>query len=91
MEHYYRLGAESVVGKVVLRDWRALQFDTQPGISQLVQDEHDADGMGGPSAIEGGTQPQRHSSDSAEEEQLAQREEELIQQKVNDVMTSSER
>ena len=68
-----------------------LQFDTQPGISQPVQDEHDADGMGGPNAIEVGVQPRRHTTDYAEEEQLAQREEELIQQKVNDLMTSSER
>ena len=45
MEHCYRLGAESVMGKVALRDWHALQFDTQPGISQPVQDVPDADGV----------------------------------------------
>jgi hypothetical protein len=28
MEHGYRLGAESVMGEVAVRDWHALQFDT---------------------------------------------------------------
>lgn len=39
------LGMGSVIGKVALRDQHALQFDTQPGISQPVQDVHDADGV----------------------------------------------
>ncbi len=38
------LGAGSVIGKVALRDWHALQFDKQPGISQPVQDVHNTDG-----------------------------------------------
>ena len=56
-----------------------------------MQDVHDTDGMEVVAPSRNRHSTSGHTSDAAEEEKLAQREEELIQQKVNDVMTSNER